>query len=159
MALDTFVAGAYSSTWNGTATGLTEDGYKLDQNIEQEEIRGDYYGQSIIEAVTLGANVAIDFTCLAFKAGSYAPFYPFATLGEMGTPGLLMTDIAKQLVLAVTTGTPAASALGASLTGSKSAIAQGHNSQIAFQSRLRRLPLRLRLFPYVSGVTRWYSLG
>lgn len=158
MALDTFVAGAYSGTWNGTSVGLVSEGYRMDQNTEAEEITGDYYGRSVIEGVAQGGNVFIEYECLAYKAGSLAPFFPFGNLGEMAAPGVLYSDLAKTVVLTSTTGTPAVSS-PASLTGSKAMLAAGHNAQLLFASRLRRLPIRQRLLPYISGVVRWYTLA
>lgn len=158
MALDTFVAGAYLHTFNGVSTGLSEDGYDLDQQVEQEEITGDYYGRSVIETVAQGGNIFLQFNSLAYKAGSVNALYPFATLGEMGTPGLFGSDIAKASVMSGTSGTSAASSV-ASLTASKSIVAPGHNAQLKFQSKLKKVPIRLRLLPYITNVVRWYQLA
>jgi hypothetical protein len=158
MALDTFVAGSYLHTYNGASTGLSEDGYALDQELPQEEVKGDYYGESVIDTITRGGNTFLQFDSLAYKAGSLAAMYPFAGLGIMGLPGLLGSDQAAPSVLGATAGTPAANA-PASLSASKSLIAPGHNAQLKFQTRLRKVPVRLRLLPYVTDVVRFYSLG
>lgn len=159
MALDTLVAGAYTNTFNGAAVGLAAEGYDLQQEVKGEEVRGDYYGESLIDGVVRGANVFLEYENIAYKAGSLAPFWPFGTLGEHPTPGQLMSDLAKQTVLTVTSGTPAATYGPASLTASKSMLAIGANSRLKFQSMLRRLPIRLQLIPYISSVVRWYQLS
>lgn len=158
MALDTFVAGAYLHTFAGASSGLSEDGYTLDQEMPQEEVRGDYYGESVIDAVIRGGNVLLQFDSLAYKAGSIAAMLPGSSLGAMPQPGLLATDLASASVLSATAGTPAANA-PASLVASKSLVAPGQNSQLRYQSRLRKVPVRLRLYPYISSIVQFYSLG
>lgn len=156
MALDTFVAGAYIPTYDSVSVGLVESGYNLLQAVKGEAVRGDYYGESMLDGVFRGADVSLEYVSIAYKAGSIAAMWPFGTLGEHPTPGQLLSDLASQTVLTATTGTPAETSGPASITASRSIIPPDHQSRMNLSAMLRKMPVRLQLLPYVSGVTRWY---
>ncbi len=163
MAVETFIAGAYTSTYNSVGTGITADGYTLDQQSSAEMIDDtDVYGQSAIDAIYRGGNCFITFTSNAYKAGSITPFWPWGALGVMSTTsapiGRLATDVASAHVLTSTANTPAAAA-PASLTASEAILAPNNNASLVFSSKLRQVPVRLQYFPYVDSTTiRWFAI-
>jgi hypothetical protein len=158
MPIDTFVAGAYSTTWNGVAVGLTANGITVTEEIGSEDIVGDYFGSSVIDSIITGANVFAEFDCLAYKAGSVAAARGFFTGGEVPAPGLLASNLAKSLILTATAGTPAAAA-PASLTAAKGLTANGHRIALMFSHRLRQVPVRQRFYPYLDSVYKHFVMG
>jgi hypothetical protein len=159
MALDTFIAGRYSNTYNGTDTGITEQGYELQVEFGSEDIaESDAYGTSLIDWVYRGGKTYLQSESLAYKAGSITPFFPWnGTVGRMGIVGRLASDVALATVLTATAGTPAA-ATPATLTASKSLLAPNNPARLLFNSKLRKVPIRLALLPYDSGGNIiWFS--
>lgn len=155
MGLDTFVAGAYSGTYNSVAVGITQRGYRLLHNTYAELVNEtDVYGQSIIDMVHRGADLSLIFECKAYKAGSLTPFYPWGTLGVLlatATPlGRLASNVAAALVLTSTANTPAAAA-PASLTATLSILAPNSNLELLFTSLVRNVPNRLQILPADAG--------
>lgn len=163
MALGTFIAGRYAGTWNSVDVGITRDGYDLSMMAHQELVnKSDAYGDSLIDTVTRGGDVSISFESKEYKAGSTAPFWPFAggSLGRMyngANPiGVLGSAVAQAFVLTATANTPAAAA-PATLTASKALRAPG-DARLRFDSSLRHVPIRLICFPSESGgVGTWFT--
>lgn len=122
----------------------------------------DLYGMSTIDAVVRGGDAFYQANFREYKAGSLTQFTtPFGgTLGLLvnaANPiGVLASGLAKALVLTSTTGTPAAAA-PATLTASKALLAENYPVKLLFDSRLREVPIRMRLYPYVSTDTIWFS--
>jgi hypothetical protein len=154
VALDTFVAGRYSNTYNAVDVGISDQGINLQQESRWEEIASsDAYGDSIIDGVYRGGNVFFDYECKAYKAGSQTPFWPWGTLGVMQavgsapTPiGRLASGVASATVLTAVAGTPAATS-PATLTASKSILAPNSPARLLFHTRLRQVPIRLLALP------------
>jgi hypothetical protein len=162
MALDTFVAGRYSGTYNAVDVGITRDGYNLEQESSGEVLdETDAYGGSVIEAVYRGGSCFLSFTAKAYKAGSTTPFWPWGALGVMSTAaapiGRLATDVASAMVLTATAATPAATA-PATLTATKAILASNGSASLLFNSKVREVPVRLQLYPYVSTNVVWFIL-
>jgi|SRR5947209_6447683 len=158
MALDTFIAGRYSGTYNAVDVGITEQGYELQQDAQEETIgETDAYGLSVIDWIYRGGNVFLQFDSMAYKAGSITPFWPYGALGVMGVIGRLASDLALPMVLTSTTGTPAASA-PATLTATKSLLASNNPARLLYNSKLRHVPCRLRVLPadVGAGVIKWF---
>jgi len=65
--------------------------------------------------------------------------------------GRLASDIAKALVLTAVANTPAAAGGPATLTGAKAIIAPGFNTKQLFESRLRKIPVKMQFLPYVAA--------
>src|SRR6266852_668710 len=106
MALDTFVAGRYSSTYNAVDVGITQDGYELQQDSKAEPINAtDAYAESMIDFVYRGGDVFLQFESKAYKAGSITPFWPWGALGVMGVIARLASAVAASMVLTATAGT------------------------------------------------------
>lgn len=174
MALDTFIAGRYSATWNTSDVGITADpGYELDMSAELEDVTGtDLYGDSVIDGIYRGGQCFCQWTSKAYKTGSLAALWPFGgtlagngALGVLFNPGanntpggILASDLAKAFVLTATAGTPA-SATPATLTATKALLAKNYSSRLLFNSRLREVPVRLRFYPYDAGsaLIRFFS--
>ncbi len=157
MALvDNFAAGRYGMTYNAVDVGLTKEGAMMDlQSSLQLVNQTDLYGETVIDGFYRGANCFLQFTCLRWMAGSRTPFWPWGALGQVFTStivaGVLVSNTASALVMTAQTGSPAATEGPATLTASKSLLAENFNSQLMFDSRLREIPIRLRLYPYTSS--------
>lgn len=159
MALDTFVAGRYSNTYNAVDTGITERGYELQQESNAQEITpSDAYGDSVIDSVYRGGNVFLQFEGKAYKAGAITPFWPWGALGVTGVIGRLASAVASANVLTATAGTPAAAA-PATLTATLALLAANNPARLLFSSELRTVPIRLRVYPVDSGggVIKWFT--
>ena len=162
MAIDTFIAGRYSGTYNSVDVGITEEGYTLSQDSAAHLINNtDAFGDSIIDWVYRGGNVSLQFEGKAYKAGAITPFWPYAALGKLSTTaapiGRLASDIALAMVLTAVANTPAA-ATPATLTGSKSILAPNNPANLLFNSKVRNVPVRLQLLPYASSTDYiWFS--
>lgn len=160
MALDTFIAGRYSSTYNAVDCGITENGYELQQESNNQEIApSDAYGDSVLDLVYRGGQVFCQFEGKAYKAGIVTPFWPWSSIGAMGLIGRLGSDVASAFVLTATASTPAAAA-PATLTGTKSILASNFPARLLFSSVLRTVPVRLRMLPYDSGsgTIKWFAI-
>lgn len=175
MALDQFVAGRYSGAYNLLDVGITRDGYLLTLDSEMEDIgETDAWGLTVIDGLWRGGNCFIQFTSVAYKAGSLAAFWPYGgAVNANGVLGVLVdgtiaapnqlpiarlaSDIAKPLVLTSTAGTPAA-ANPATLTATAALLSKNNNGRVMFNSKLRDVPVRLRCYPFTSGnITRFFT--
>lgn len=163
MPLDTFISGAYTSTYNAVSPGITEEGFKITQELKQEVIdQSDAHGDATLDYVYRGGNAFCMFDCKAYKAGSTTPFWPWATaLGLMSTAaapiGRLASDVAVSFVLTSVANTPAAAA-PATLTATKAILAPNFSGDLLFNSKLRRVPIRLQFLPYLSTNHLWFAL-
>lgn len=161
MPLGTFVAGRYAGTYNAVDVGITDEGYELQVSPSKEMIdESDAYGQSAIDGIYRGGNAFLIFTSKEYKAGSISPFWPYGALGVLATTaapiGRLDSAIAAAMVLSSTANTPAAAA-PASLTAALAILADGANGALLYNSKLRKVPVRLRLYPGASaGTVTWW---
>lgn len=160
----TFIAGRYSGALATVDVGITGQGFELQVDTDLEDIgESDAYGLTVIDSVWRGiSGVFLQFESLAYKAGSLAAFWPYGgelasagVLGVLVNPGvagtkapigILASDHARSMVLTATAGTPAASS-PATLTASKSLLAKNNNGRLVFNSTLRKVPVRFRLYP------------
>lgn len=164
MALDTFIAGRYSGTYNSVDVGITRDGYEITLDAEYEDLgETDAWGLSVIDSVWRGGNCFVQFTSTAYKAGVITPFWPFGMalggLANAANPiGRLASDMALAFVLTSTAATPAV-ATPATLTVTKALLAKNSNGRLMFNSKLREVPIRLRCYPNTaSGNTSFFTL-
>jgi hypothetical protein len=162
MALDTFIAGRYSGTYNSVDVGITDDGYELEQTSSADMIdSSDAYGDSILDWVYRGGNVSLGFTSKAYKAGAITPFWPWGAMGVMLTAAAplsrLASDVAKSMVLTAVANTPAAAA-PATRTGSLSILSPNSPAKLLYNSKLRQVPIQLSLLPSLSsGTVTWFT--
>ena len=162
MALDTFIAGRYSGTYNSNDVGITRDGYRLFKDSAWEEIsETDAFGMSLLDGVYRGGRCSIQFDSKAYKTGSIAAFWPWGSLGVLATAAApiarLASAVAAATVLTDVDNTPAAGS-PATLTASLSILAPNQNADLLFSSRVREVPVRLSLLPSTStGTTTWFT--
>lgn len=164
MSLETLVAGRYTNTYNAVDTGITRDGYTLDQGLSAEVIdETDAFGGSVIDYVYRGGNVFLSFVSKAYKAGSITPFWPWATaLGTLLTTaaplGRLASALAAADVLTAVANTPAAAA-PASLTANLAILAPNSSASLLFNSKVREVPVRLQCLPFdaTGGTFKWFA--
>ena len=158
MPLGTFVAGAYTGTYNAVAMGLTKEGFRLRfQFLKRLIDRSDQYGDTILDAVWRGVNVNLTLQAIEYKSGSYTPAFPYAALGVLGVIGRLDSNLAQAVVLTATTGTPAAAA-PATWTGSKCIIGENNNVEWVYDSSNREIPIGFRVYPYdASGSVKFWT--
>lgn len=150
--LASFVAGAYTGTWNGTSIGLTKEGYRLRLQYGTDDIDStDAYGKTLIEQFFLSTSVAIGGIFMEYKAGSVAPvtpWYPLVATGalDLGIISRAASAIGKTLVLTSTTGTPSA-ASPASLTAAVAIQAKGFNVEMLYGPTHREIPFLFTIIP------------
>lgn len=167
MAVGTFIAGRYAGTYNALDVGLTQDGYKFTFTRHSEPInQSDAYGRSTIELIDQGGDCFCAFICLEYKAGPKKLLNTFTTnFGTLSTPtepiSRLGSDLGKAMVLTAQAGTPAAvSSAPLTATAASCMLANGFSSEIPFGPVLRRIPIRLQVFPtLVSSSAIWYVEG
>lgn len=160
--MDTLIAGAYTGTYNAVAVGFTQKGFELAQTFKLELIdETDVYGLTTIDAVYRGGDAFIQFESRTYKAGATTPFAPWGALGTISTTaapiGRLASAVASATVLTAVANTPAAAA-PASLTASLSILAENFDGKLLFDSRLRNVPVRLRLYPSGTSPLIWFTL-
>jgi hypothetical protein len=162
MSLDTFVAGRYSGTYNAVDTGVTEEGYEIEQDSKAELIENtDAYGDAIVDWIYRGGNCRLSFLSDTYKAGAITPFWPWtATLGQgwsAAAPiGRLASAVAQAMVLTAIAGTPAAAA-PASVTATLSLLAPNSPAKLLYHSRLRKVQINLQVLPNnSSGTYSWF---
>lgn len=156
-----FIAGQYTLVYNGVSVGICEGDAgvpTIEETNHAEQINSsDAYGKTLIDGVYQGGDFFAQYTCLEYKAGSLAAFWPFAAIGVMGIIGRMLSDIAAPLVMTAIAGTPAANS-PATLTASKAVLAPGYNTKLLFGPTLRKVPIRQVLLPYVSSSNNvWYT--
>jgi hypothetical protein len=168
MAVGVFLAGRYSATYDppgGTAAadmGLTEGGWVIGIRYTKELINEtDAFGAMTVDGVYRGvADVTLTGLLIEWLAGGLRALHPYAAAdhpvsgaGYMG-PGVigrLDSALAGAIILTATTSTAAASN-PASLTATYCIIENGHEIQKNLDSKLRKMPGRWRLLPYLDTV-------
>jgi len=157
MPLGTFIAGRMSAAYNSVDVGMTRQGHEIEVQLKADLIdETDLYGLTMVDAVMRGGDAFYNAVFREYKAGPISILTrPFGgTLGLLTNAanpiGTLLSDKAQALVLTATAGTPAA-LTPATLTASKAILAENYPVKIVHDSRLKELPIRMRLFPYVSG--------
>lgn len=153
-----FIAGAFTATWNSLALGQMEDGYFLTDPAvgEAEMIRGDNAGPAADQdGVLLGGNCYLSCILLESNAAALATlFYSGGTSGLIRLSGTLISAIWQPLIL--TRVSSGLSATPATRTFARAHLAPGQNVTYIISPKLRRIPLRFQIFPSFSGVTPYY---
>ena len=164
MALGSFVAGRYNGTYNAVAVGMCKDGFEVEQDFELDEIsETDAWGGSVIDAIFRGGNCHMQFTCEEYAAGVLTAFWPLGSLGVLVTPttlpiGVLASTLIKAVVLTAVAGTPAAGVGNiVTLTASNALLAKNFAGKLLLNSKLREVPVRLRLYPYGTGPYTFFT--
>ncbi|VTT96563.1 unnamed protein product [Gemmataceae bacterium] len=161
MALDTFVAGSATGALASVALGLMKDGYKIQTVTKAQAIdETDGFAQTTLDFIYRGQDAFVAFQCRAWKAGPKLAIVPWTgVLGKISSAAVpvssLASAVARTLVLTATANTPAALD-PATLTAPGSILVPGFQAEWALDSRLREVPVRLQLLPYVSGSDLWH---
>ena len=158
MPLGTFIAGRYTTTYNAVDVGMTKEGYEIEQEMELDDIgETDAWGATVIDAIWRGGQCHMQFTSEEYKAGALSAFWPLGTIGNLVTPttqpiGILASSMTKATVLTSVAGTPAAGStgLGVTFSASQSLLAKNFNGKLLMHSKLREVPVRLKLYPYLN---------
>ena len=159
MATITAISGPYHGTWGGEYMGVTEDGFELEHTFFSEPIRGDNMGDSLQDEIYRGADVAVSMTLIEWvqaigTSGNVALGdiqWPVAAPGLVGVIGDVVSDQYGALVLTAMANTPAA-ANPATITFGLSRVASNFPVRRLYASRLRRMPLRMQVYP-VAGAS------
>ena len=138
--------------------GICKEGYEVEQEIELDDIsENDAWGASVIDGIWRGGQCHMQFTSEEYKAGSLGAFWPLGSIGSFVTPstlpiGVLASTLVKAMVLTVVAGTPAAASTPTltTLTASSALLAKNFNGKLLMNSKLREVPVRLRLYPYLN---------
>jgi len=165
----TFIAGPYSASYTpalgGTGAlqlGIVEDGFELEEIRYAEPIKGDNLGEAVQDYVDRGKDCFIN--CVVEEVdlpAIYRAMNPNVNVssiglqGSIGQVGTLYSNSAGTLVLTAVAGTTAA-AYPATLTANKAIIAPSFAMRRALASRLRKIPLRFQLLPYVISTTTYH---
>lgn len=152
-----FIAGPYTLTYNAQTLGIVEDAINMELTPVVDPIVGDNLGGSIQDGVYRGGNMYLDMVLQEYNAaGALAAFWPYAdAYGKIGTPGVLLSGVAKALVLTAVAGT---TATPATITANKAVLAPNFPVRMLFGSRLRNVPLRFQLLPFLdTAVNYWWK--
>lgn len=142
MTIATLIGGAYTGTLGGTALGISEQGFNLVLVPKAERIEEtDAYGLTLIDFFFRGVDCSTVVDFMEYRSGTITSAWPWGTLGAQGIIARLGSAIAGSMVLTAVSGTPAASS-PASLTAARSVLEPGHNVTLAFNSKLRKVPIR-----------------
>lgn len=162
MPLQQYISGAYFASYKGLSTGDTESGFTITQDVRQENIeRSDRYGDSMLDYVWRGGNVSCTYTALQARvASTVSAFWPFSSnrwqlSGSANPIGRLASDMAGPFIMTSTAFTPAA-AQPASITAGVAIIAPNFSFEDLYDSRLRKIQIRLQYLPYsLAGAVVW----
>ena len=143
----TFIAGAYTAVYDGSALGVIEDGFTIDWVSRSEDIVADLGGDAPLDGVYQGLEMQVSFTLSEWDAaGAQTAFWPFATtFGEVGGMGRLLSNMARVLLLTkcVAQGNQTPN----TLTFDSAILAPGFNVSTFWGNKLRKVPLQMRILP------------
>jgi hypothetical protein len=149
-----FIAGAYSATWNSLSLGQAERGYRILRpgTGEAAPIRGENYGMGADQdAVFIGGNCFIEVNLLEWNAAAIETLINNVTHGRVLTPGQLLSGIWQPLVLTRIASGSVVNATPAVRTFNRVCLAQGQQLAELMAAQLKVLPLRLQAYPYLNG--------
>lgn len=155
-----FMAGPYVLYKGGVACGLIQDGITIEFTRFTDAIKGDNLGETEQEAIHRGGNCFMDFTLEEYDLATVKSLiWPWhGTFGTHGVAGKLAIGASGPSVSAITlkamTGSPADGTAHALITATNAILAPNFPVRISFNSRLRRINVRLQLLPFLD--TSWY---
>lgn len=166
----TFIAGAFTATWDAQPIGSTEDGFEISYNRIQEEIRTDMY-RGLLDAVHQGIDMSIrmvlmeaDFEALRHMIWPFdhdwdgtqyeeSPANTITNTGQVGGTGQLISSLAKQLILTPCGGTTVKSKGNLSTGGTLASITFPRTVlstdavTLKYASSLMKIPVTLTVLP------------
>ncbi len=137
--------------------GMSRTGFTLHTQSTAEVVEGDALGGSVIDLIYRGGNVFLSWDAISFRPGAIVPSWPWAMLGSVGTLGRLGSAVGGTLFMAAAPLTPASGnpTVGQliinSLTARNAILAENFRMDWLFDTRLRRIPVQMRLLPFVLG--------
>lgn len=161
MSLVETIAGPYNGAYNSQTVGLTEGGMQVRFRPEKQLVNKSHlYGDTILDSIYTGMNAMLTFRCIEFaKAIAYGMAWPFGAQnsgnvpvqGYLGKVGMMDvgSNLTKAMILTAVAGTTAAAA-PASLTASKSILAENADIDYMLAPVQRTVPIALRLYPYTT---------
>lgn len=155
-----FAAGPYTMTYDGTTVGLlSADGIRHMHRVKRKLVTVNQYGQTPVDGVEQGVEAFLQLTFKEWNAKTQLAMWPTsATLGNLGTPGVLTTSLAKAIVLTAVAGTPAASIGPATITYPYAILAEENDVGFLMAADERDVPILFRLFhDYNSGTPRFFT--
>lgn len=157
-----FQSGRYSGTWNSSSLGVISDAFRIRQTMEAQQVRADFWGDSVIDLVYRGGNAFCVFEGLSWT--SVAAVVGGATsIGTMGIAnvGCLFGNagLSKALVLTAV-GSGGCAPAPTSITAAAANLAEGFDVEFALANQLRTLPIMMRLLPtLISSEVYWYVMA
>ena len=167
-----FIAGAYTATWNGNSIGQIENGYDIEEPGAgaSEMIRGDNLGPGCDQdGVYLPGNMYVSCVLLEYDATALNELirYPYLATnggslqttrspGAIGYPGQLLSGLYKALVLTKVAGTNATPTTTRifHLAG----LAPNFPIRYLMAPRHRKVPIRFQILPSVqSNIYRHFT--
>ncbi len=158
-----YMAGAYTVLWNSLALGDTDlNSLQLEWMLHYEPIVGDSGGDVVQDLIYQGASAFINMVLLEANAAGIAAAWPYG-LSQTGAQGVIQdlagtpTNVigtlhtttpylAKAMTLTPYAYTPAATYI-ASIGATYAVLAPGAEVSSRLGPTLRKLPLRVILFP------------
>lgn len=148
--------------------GIVERGFELDPVFYSEAIRGDNLGRATQNGVLQGDDVYLNFTLQQFNIGAAAsvfwptkasdpttttPTHMQTNLGYQGQVGRLSTDVGGAIYLYAASGTTAyrSDSMFKVFRALKCSFPDNYNPKWLMATRLRNVPIRLQLLPYLDG--------
>jgi hypothetical protein len=159
MPLVSVISGAYTGTFDSSNIGCSEDGFVLNVVSEKDPVRGDCYGDSVIDTIYRGLNVTVSVRSIAAATAQLMVNNRGTDIGAIGVVGTLGSAEAAALALSAVSGTPASAAndLG-TFTAAAADLVEGNQSTINMANRVRVVPLTWRCLPTtITGVDRCFS--
>lgn len=166
----TFIAGAFTATWDAQSIGSTEDGFEISYNRIQEEIRTDMF-RGLLDAVQQGIDMSIrmvlvetDFEAVRHMIWPFdsdwdglqyeeSPANTISNTGFHGGTGQLISALAKPLVLTPCSGTTAKTkgnlstgGVLASITFARTVLSTDAVT-LKYASALQKIPVTLTVLP------------
>jgi len=149
-----YIAGPFDATWDD-GTGHTSlgkvgnRGFEVEWFLNKELITTDLFGLSPVDAVYQGAELFIGFDLQEFNNDNLEDFiWPQSTtFGTDAVPGMLDSTFIGELVLEAVSGPNANIAGEDTYTFPRCVLAAGFPVRVAKRSRLKVIPIRLRVYP------------
>lgn len=150
MLFATFAYGPYTATYNALSIGEFEGSLEHFQTGHAREYRASRFGDSPVGGIYTGMSCFLLARLKEWTAATRAAMWPFdSLLGDSGTIGRAMEDMALQLILTAVVGTPAAVNGPLTRTYPLAILMPEHNQQILLGTEQRDVPLVFRIYPSV----------
>lgn len=158
----TFMSGRYSGTWNSASLGTIADAFRIRQSMEAQQVRADFWGDSVIDLVYRGGNAFCVFEGLSWTSVT-AVLGGATAIGTMGIAnvGCLFANAALSKALVLTAaGSGACAPSPTTITAAAANLAEGFDVEYAMANQLRTVPIMMRLLPtLITSEVYWYVMA